>query len=232
MNITSATLAPYVAYSTTNSTKRQTVAASAAADGRTVAYPSISQAAQDALQASLAAGSSSSTPSSSIPFMQILQTENSLNPNPTAAQSASASAYASDPSADPQFLAVSGTTPFNMPSSTPGEQQLIGNPMSGATIAGIEKQLGVIAVYGTNPEGQVDEAAGINLYDDNGNVIQHGDPRMQEFQLALARANQAQQSSNVSLPNPQAAASATLEATSSSTDTSNADALISILQSI
>ncbi len=146
MNITSATLAPYVAYSTTNSTKRQTVAASAAAEGQTVAYPSISQAAQDALQASLAAGSSSSTPSSSIPFMQILQTENSLNPNPTAAQSASASAYASDPSADPQFLAVSGTTPFNMPSSTPGEQQLIGNPMSGATIAGIEKQLGVIAL--------------------------------------------------------------------------------------
>jgi hypothetical protein len=118
-----------------------------------------------------------------------------------------------------------------MPSSTPGEHQLIGNPMRGATIAGIEKQLGVVAVYGTSPEGQVDEAAGINLYDDNGNVIQHGDPRMQEFQLAIARANQAQQSSNVSLPSPQATASATLEATSSSTDTSNADALISILQS-
>lgn len=230
MNITSATLASYVAYSTTNSTKRQTVAASAA-EGQTVASPSISQAAQDALQASLAAGSSSSPPSSSIPFMQILETENSLNPNPTAAQSASASAYASNPSADPQFLAVSGTTPFNMPSSTPGEQQLIGNPMSGATIAGIEKQLGVIAVYGTNPEGQVDEAAGINLYDDNGNPIQNGDPRMQEWQLAIARANQAQQSSNVSLPSVETAASATLEATSSSIVTSNADALISILQS-
>jgi hypothetical protein len=161
--------------------------------------------------------------------MAILQSENTINPDPTAAQSTAAAAYSSDPGADPQFLDVSGMTPVNMPSSTPGEKQLLGIPLSGATIAGIENQLGVKAVYVTNQAGQVDEAAGINLYDSNGNLIQYGDPRLQEFQEAIGRAVAAQKASNLDLSSLQATASTNLEAISSGTETSMSNALMSII---
>jgi hypothetical protein len=160
--------------------------------------------------------------------MAILQTENTINPISTSAQLASASAYSSDPSADPQFLDISGGNAVDNPEA--GEGVLVGTALSAATIASIENQVGVKAVYATNAAGQADPAVGVNLYDSNGNLIQEDDPRMLEYNKLINSACAQQRASNPNLQSLQAAASSNLDDITSVADTSMANALISIMQ--
>lgn len=111
-----------------------------------------------------------------------------------------------------------------------GEGELVGAGLSAETISSIENQVGVKAVYLTNAAGQVDPAAGFNLYDNNGNVVPENDTRMQEFNKLVDIAGAQQRASNPNLSSLQAMTSTNLEAINSGTETSMANALISIIQ--
>jgi len=77
--------------------------------------------------------------------------------------------YASDPSADPQFVDESGITPTVDPSSDPEVKQVWGSTVSASGIASVESQLGVVAVYGLQPDGSV-ETNSYSLYTDSGQL--------------------------------------------------------------
>jgi hypothetical protein len=160
--------------------------------------------------------------------MSILQSENTINPISTSAQMASASAYSSDPSTDPQFMDVSGMRSTYDPVSDEGE--LVGAGLSATTISSIENQVGVKAVYLTNAAGQVDPAAGFNLYDNNGNLVPENDPRMQEFNKLVDIAGAQQRTSNPNLRSLQTATSPNVDFMSSATYASMNNALLSTMQ--
>jgi len=91
--------------------------------------------------------------------------QQTINGPTTADEEASIQQYASDPSADPQFMDVSGIT--ETPEPTSGSIELMTNPVSASGISSIESQLGVVAMYGIYPDGAVDTNS-FTLFTDSG----------------------------------------------------------------
>lgn len=140
----------------------------AAAAGSVSANTSTSQTTSSTTSssASMSAPSLAPTPSSllsSATLMSMLQ--QTINGPTTADEEASIQQYASDPSADPQFMDVSGIT--DTPEPTSGSIELMTNPVSASGISSIESQLGVVGMYGIYPDGAVDTNS-VTLFTDSG----------------------------------------------------------------